>query len=568
MRKRFLTLLLAATLAATSAVPVVTQPANVEAATKKTTKKSAKKTTKKKSAKKLTAKQKKAKADQAAADKVQNLIEKIYVQDNAKAGVTDMDLKKAKLAWDKLTTAQKKLVEDSDYFGRDTGDAADDDPLHWNHIGPNEILVVSFGTSFNNSRAEDIGGIENALTQAYQNKGWSVRRAFTSQIIINHVQARDNEKIDNVEQALDRAVKNGVKNLVIQPTHLMHGAEYDELVNTVSKYKEKFDTVTFSEPLLGEVGANGQSVNADKENVSKAVVAQAVSDAGFKSLADAKANDTAFVFMGHGTSHDAAITYDQMQSQMTDLKYDNVFIGTVEGKPADTACAQVIAKIKEAGYKNVVLRPLMVVAGDHANNDMAGNDADSWKSQFVASKAFDSVKCQIAGLGRISDIEQIYVQHTANALAGNAIQPKGFEGKNIKVSAASGAAVQAVSAPVSAKKTELKKGKYTVGFKTDFYMFHMNDALNGKTKLTVNKNGKMTVYVPLASTGFDKLYVGSKSNAKKKGAKYCKRKTVELNGEKAYAFTIPVKKLNTEFTIACHGKDSGKWFEHTVKVTY
>ena len=272
--------------------------------------------------------------------------------------------------------------------------------------------------------------------------------------------------------------------------------------------------------------------------------------------------------MGHGTSHDAAITYDQMQSQMTDLKYDNVFIGTVEGKPADTASAQVIAKIKEAGYKNVVLRPLMVVAGDHANNDMAGNDADSWKSQFVASKAFDSVKCQIAGLGRISDIEQIYVQHTANALAGNAIQPKGFEGKNIKVSAASGAAIQAVSAPVSAKKTELKKGKYTVGFETDFYMFHMNDALNGKTKLTVNKNGKMTVYVPLASTGFDKLYVGSKSNAKKKGAKYCKRKTVELNGEKAYAFTIPVKKLNTEFTIACHGKDSGKWFEHTVKVTY
>ncbi|MDD6550993.1 MAG: sirohydrochlorin cobaltochelatase [Lachnospiraceae bacterium] len=444
MRKRFLTLLLAATLAATSAVPVVTQPTNVEAATKKATKKTTK--TKK------STKKKKVSADQKAADKVAKLIDQIYVQ--KRTATTDADCKKAKLAWDKLTSKQKKLVgnnkgsyqadyADPDYFGRDTGDASTDNPLNWNHIGDNEILVVSFGTSFNSSREADIGGVERALTKAYANQGWSVRRAFTSQIIINHVQARDGEKIDNVDQALQRAVDNGVKNLVIQPTHLMHGNEYDELKEEVNAYASKFQTVTFSEPLLGEVGADTKTVNADKETVAKAVTAEAVKEDGDTSLEAAAQAGTAFVFMGHGTSHKAAITYDQMQSQMEDLGYKNVFIGTVEGKPADTACDQVIAKVRAFGYKKVVLRPLMVVAGDHANNDMAGDDADSWKSQFVKAFGSKNVKCQIAGLGRISDIEQIYVNHLAEAVAAN---------KTLTVSAVTGGAIQAVKAPVSAKK--------------------------------------------------------------------------------------------------------------------
>ncbi|MES8989529.1 sirohydrochlorin cobaltochelatase, partial [Oliverpabstia intestinalis] len=211
--------------------------------------------------------------------------------------------------------------------------------------------------------------------------------------------ARDDEKIDNMDQALQRAVDNGVKNLVVQPTHLMHGAEYDELTEAVESYKDKFESVTIAEPLLGEVGDSDDAVNDDKKAVAEAITAEAVKTAGYDSLEVAEADGTAFVFMGHGTSHTAKISYSQMQSQMNDLGYDNVFIGTVEGKPEDTACEAVIEKIKEAGYKKVVLRPLMVVAGDHANNDMAGDDEDSWKSQFEASGAFDKIDTQIAGLG-------------------------------------------------------------------------------------------------------------------------------------------------------------------------
>ena len=355
-------------------------------------------------------------ADQEAADKVADLIDAIYVQE--RNDNTDEQCKEAKEAWDALTDAQKELVEgenaDPDYFGRDTGDASKDDPLNGDEIGENELLVVSFGTSFNDSRAEDVKGIEDALAEAYPD--WSVRRAFTAQIIINHVQARDGEKIDNVDQALQRAVDNGVKNLVVQPTHLMHGAEYDELTAAVEGYKDKFESVKIAEPLLGEVGADATVINADKAAVAEAITAEAVKDAGFDSLDAVKEDGTAFVFMGHGTSHTAKVSYSQMQTQMEQLGYDNVFIGTVEGEPEDTSCEAVIEKLKEAGYKKVILRPLMVVAGDHANNDMAGDDDDSWKSQFEASGAFDSIDTQIAGLGEIQAIQQLYVAHTQAAI--------------------------------------------------------------------------------------------------------------------------------------------------------
>ena len=355
-------------------------------------------------------------SDQEAADKVAKLIDDIYVQE--RTDKTDEQCKAAKEAWDKLTDAQKELVEgenaDPDYFGRDTGDASKDDPLNEDNIGENEILVVSFGTSFNDSRAEDIGGVEKALQAAYPD--WSVRRAFTAQIIINHVQARDDEKIDNMDQALERAVDNGVKNLVVQPTHLMHGAEYDELTEAVENYKDKFESVKIAEPLLGEVGADETAINEDKAAVAEAITAEAVKTAGFDSLDAAKEEGTAFVFMGHGTSHTAKISYSQMQTQMEQLGYENVFIGTVEGEPEDTACEAVIEKLKNAGYKKVILRPLMVVAGDHANNDMAGDDDDSWKSQFEASGIFDSIDTQIAGLGEIDAIQQLYVAHTQAAI--------------------------------------------------------------------------------------------------------------------------------------------------------
>ena len=355
--------------------------------------------------------------DQKMADEVADLIDAIYVQE--RTDETDAQCEAAKAAWDKLTDTQKALVEgenaDPDYFGRDTGDASKDDPRNQDDIGENEILVVSFGTSFNDSRVADIKGIEDAIQEA--NPDWSVRRAFTAQIIINHVQARDGEKIDNMDQALERAVANGVKNLVVQPTHLMHGAEYDELVEAVNNYSDKFESVKIAEPLLGEVGDDAGVVNEDKKAVAELITAEAVKTAGFDSLDAAKEDGTAFVFMGHGTSHTAKISYSQMQAQMNDLGYDNVFIGTVEGEPEETSCENVIEAVKNAGFKKVVLRPLMVVAGDHANNDMAGDDEDSWQSQFIASGNFDGVESQIAGLGEIEGIQQLYVAHTAAVLA-------------------------------------------------------------------------------------------------------------------------------------------------------
>ena len=490
-----------------------------------------------------------AESDQEAADKVAALIDQIYVQE--RNDNTDEQCAEAKAAWDALTDAQKELVEgenaDPDYFGRDTGDASKDDPLNADEIGENELLVVSFGTSFNDSRAEDIGGIEKALQKAYPD--WSVRRAFTAQIIINHVQARDGEKINNMDQALQRAVDNGVKNLIVQPTHLMHGAEYDELSEAVVNYSDKFESVTIAEPLLGEVGSADDSVNSDKEAVAKAVTAEAVKTAGYESLDAAKEDGTAFVFMGHGTSHTAKISYSQMQNQMNALGYDNVFIGTVEGEPEDTACEAVIEKIQEAGYKKVVLRPLMVVAGDHANNDMAGDDDDSWKSQFEASGVFDSIETQIAGLGQIPVIQDLYVSHTHAAM------------EELGTSAAS-----------SSDTTDavLEDGTYEAEFKTDSGMFHVNEANDGKGVLTV-KDGQMSIHISLTSKNIVNLFVGKAADAKKDGAEllqpttdtvtYDDGTTEEVNG-----FDVPVKALDKDFDLALIGT-KGKWYDHTVSVT-
>ena len=488
-------------------------------------------------------------SDQEAADKVAALIDQIYVQE--RNDNTDEQCKEAKEAWDALTDAQKELVEgenaDPDYFGRDTGDASKDDPLNGDDIGDNELLVVSFGTSFNDSRTADIGGIEKALQTAYPD--WSVRRAFTAQIIINHVQARDDEKIDNMDQALQRAVDNGVKNLVVQPTHLMHGAEYDELTEAVESYKDKFESVTIAEPLLGEVGDSDDAVNDDKKAVAEAITAEAVKTAGYDDLDAAEADGTAFVFMGHGTSHTAKISYSQMQSQMNDLGYKNVFIGTVEGEPEDTACEAVIEKIKEAGYKKVVLRPLMVVAGDHANNDMAGDDEDSWKSQFEASGAFDKIDTQIAGLGEISAIQDLYVAHTKAAMDGNDA---------------------AVSEESEETAGTLEDGTYEAEFDTDSGMFHVNEANDGKGILTV-KDGKMTIHISLVSKNIVNLYVGKAADAQKDGAELLQPTTDTItyddgSTEEVYGFDVPVKALDETFDLALVGT-KGKWYDHEVSVS-
>ncbi|MDO4517713.1 MAG: sirohydrochlorin cobaltochelatase [Bacillota bacterium] len=357
-----------------------------------------------------------ANADKEAADACAAAIDAIYVQE--RTDETDAQCEAAKAAWDALTDEQKEMVEgenaDPDYFGRDTGDASKDNPLNQDEIGKNEILVVSFGTSFNDSRVADISSIEKRIQE--DNPDWSVRRAFTAQIIINHIQARDGEKIDNTEQALQRAVDNGVENIVLQPTHLMHGAEYDEMVATLDQFKDKFKSAKVAEPLLGEVGDDASVINADKEAVAKAVTEAALKSAEYDSTDAAAEDGIAFVFMGHGTSHDAKVSYSQMQTQMEKLGYKNVFIGTVEGEPEETSCESIIAAVKDAGYTKVILRPLMVVAGDHANNDMAGDDEDSWKSMFTADGGFESIDCQIEGLGRIEAVQDVYLAHVKDAL--------------------------------------------------------------------------------------------------------------------------------------------------------
>ena len=490
--------------------------------------------------------------DQKAADEVADLIDAIYVQE--RNDKTDEQCKAAKEAWDKLTDAQKALVEgnnaDPDYFGRDTGDASKDDPLNQDDIGENELLVVSFGTSFNDSRVADISGVEKKLQEAYPD--WSVRRAFTAQIIINHVQARDDEKIDNMEQALERAVSNGVKNLVVQPTHLMHGAEYDELVDAVNNYKDKFETVTVAEPLLGEVGSDAAAVNDDKKNVAEAITAEAVKTAGYDSLDAAKEDGTAFVFMGHGTSHSAKVSYSQMAAQMSELGYENVFIGTVEGEPEETACENVINNVKEAGYKKVVLRPLMVVAGDHANNDMAGDDEDSWKSQFEASGAFDKIDTQIAGLGEIDAIQQIYVDHTKAAIESL--------GDSVSTSATAEAS----------DSSSLTDGTYSVAFNTDSSMFHVNEANNGRGVLTV-KDGKMTIHISLVSKKIVNLFAGTTADAAKDGAAVLEPTTDKVTYEdgtveEVYGFDVPVESLDKEFDLAVLGT-KGEWYDHKVSVS-
>ena len=333
-------------------------------------------------------------ADQEAADKVAALIDAIYVQE--RNDNTDEQCKEAKEAWDALTDAQKELVEgenaDPDYFGRDTGDASKDDPLNGDEIGENELLVVSFGTSYNDSRRLTVGAIENAIENAFPD--YSVRRGFTSQIIIDHVKKRDNIAIDNVAEALNRAIDNGVKNLVVQPTHLMNGLEYTDLVNELAENSDAFEHVAVGEPLL------------TSDDDFKAVIS-AITDAT-KEYDD---GETAICFMGHGTEADSNAVYQKMQDMLKEEGFDNYYVGTVEATPS---CEDVIAQVKEGSYKKVVLEPLMIVAGDHANNDMAGDDDDSWKSQFKA--AGYEVTCLVRGLGELEPIQQLFVQHAQAAV--------------------------------------------------------------------------------------------------------------------------------------------------------
>ena len=335
-------------------------------------------------------------ADEVAAKKCADLIDAIYVQE--RTDDTDAQCEAAKAAWDALTDAQKEMVEgenaDPDYFGRDTGDASKDDARNEDNIGENELLVVSFGTSFNDSRVKDIKGIEDALQAAYPD--WSVRRAFTAQIIIDKLKKRDGITIDNMTEALDRCVEDGVKEIVVQPTHLMAGLEYADVKDELDKYADKFDKISLGDPLLTSDDDYKKVAAAIKENMA--------------SFDDGK---TALCLMGHGTEADSNADYAKMQEVFKNEGLTQFFVGTVEAEPT---CEDVIAAASAAGYKKAVLAPFMVVAGDHANNDMADEtDPDSWAAKFVAA-GFE-VTCLLQGLGQNAAVDDIYVSHVDDAIA-------------------------------------------------------------------------------------------------------------------------------------------------------
>lgn len=352
---------------------------------------------------------------------VAGLIGEIYIhpkktpaEQKAQQVITEKMAKLARYAYNQLSEEEKAAVPEipegyeypgaggADYFVS-TGDASKDNPLNTAPTKDKEIIVASFGTSYTDSRIKTIGGIEKAITKAYPK--YDVRRAFTSQVIINHILARDEEHINTIRESLEQAKKAGVKEVIIQPTTLMSGTEYDLLVRDVNAIVKKGDMlVSIAKPLL--------NTDADRKAVAQNITSAAAKAAGFQSVSDAK--DTAFVFMGHGTSHEAKATYTVMQKVYDSLGYKNVFVGTVEGEPESTSLENTIGKVKKSGYKNVVLRPLMVVAGDHANNDMAGDDEDSWKTGFI-NKGF-AVVPQINGLGEIPEVQQIYVSHVKDAV--------------------------------------------------------------------------------------------------------------------------------------------------------
>lgn len=290
------------------------------------------------------------------------------------------------------STAESVPAEAEDDEDYNTGDASLDNPRNQDGIGDNELLVLSFGTSFNDSRRLTIGAIENDLETAFPD--YSVRRGFTANIVIDHVNRRDGEKIDDIGESLDRAAANGVKNLVVQPTHLMNGLEYDELCGKIADYSDAFEKVVIGDPLL--------TTDEDFQTVADAIVDW---------TKDYDDGETAIVFMGHGTEAESNAVYQKMQDLLTSGGHTNYFVGTVEASPS---LDDIIAAVKAGEYKKVVLEPLMVVAGDHANNDMAGDEDDSWKSAF--EKEGYEVTCLLRGLGENETIRQLYVAHAQAAV--------------------------------------------------------------------------------------------------------------------------------------------------------
>ena len=401
-----------------------------------------------------------------------------------------------------------------------TGDASADNPRNQDEIGENELLVVSFGTSFNDSRVATIGAVEEAMEKAFPD--YSVRRGFTANIIIEHIQRRDGEVIDDVNEALDRAKANGVKNLLVQPTHLMNGYEYGDLVKDLEKRAGDFESVKIGAPLL-----------TDDEDFTK--VAQAMVDAA----AEYDDGKTAICYMGHGTVAASNAIYAKMQQVLTDGGHTNYFVGTVEAAPT----LEDVIKLVQAGkYERVVLRPMMIVAGDHANNDMAGDEEDSWKSAFEANGFQGRVICEVKGLGELEAIQQLLIDHAREA---KSLGETGIE-------------VEPNPAGLEQPEEEnpaVADGTYTVEVESDSSMFRVV-----KCELTA-ADGQMTAVLTLSGTGYDQMFAGSKSEAQNASEGFIQ---YAEDAEGAYTFTVPVAALDTPLQYAAHGVKSGKWFDRTL----
>lgn len=404
----------------------------------------------------------------------------------------------------------------------ETGDASLDNTRNQDEIGEKELLVVSFGTSYNDNRRLTIGAIEQAMDDKFGQE-YSVRRGFTSQIIIDHVKKRDNVSIDNVKEALDRAANNGVKTLIVQPTHLMNGFEYTDLENELSDYADAFEKIVLGKPVL--------TSDQDYQDMMKAITEETSKyDDG----------ETAICFMGHGTEADSNEVYGKMQTLLTENGFGDYYVGTVEASPT---LEDVIAKVKEGDYKRVVLRPLMIVAGDHANNDMAGDEEDSWKSRF--EKEGYTVVCEVKGLGEVAGVQEILVRHAQDAI------------DTVVDSTGISQAREALSDDKSAVTADqIKDGVYNVKVDSSSSMFNITEC-----KLAV-QNGKMTAVMTMGGKGYLYVYMGTGEEAAKASeADYIVYQEKDT-GE--HTFTVPVEALDMGIDCAAFSKKKEKWYDRVL----